>query len=110
MEKEFSDEIQGISLALQILKKIHRARKLEAEGSYLHDSQAITWSIAKAIAEHVKTLQKIGQLVTLRLIQAHTSISGNQAVDRAAKYATAWREDGRRYWPTDAPSRLYAIR
>jgi hypothetical protein len=37
-------------------------------------------------------------------------IPGNEAVDKAAKEATGWREDGRRSLLADAPPNLYAIR
>jgi hypothetical protein len=62
------------------------------------------------IAEQVKALQEMGRQVTIRWIPAHTGIPGNEAVDRAAKEATGWREDGRRRPPADAPSTLYPLR
>ena len=37
-------------------------------------------------------------------------IPGNEAVDRLAKEATGWREDGRRRQPADAPPKLYPLR
>jgi hypothetical protein len=37
-------------------------------------------------------------------------ILGNEAVDKAAKEATGWRQHGRRSLLADAPPRLYTIR
>lgn len=52
----------------------------------------------------------MGRQVTIRWIPAHTSILGNEAVDRAAKEATGWREDGCKSLLADALSTLYPLR
>jgi hypothetical protein len=78
------------------------------------DNQAAIWSVAEAegrsgayilaeIARQVQELQDKGRTVTVRWIPAHVGIPGNEAVDKAAKEATGWRENGRRSPPADAP-------
>ena len=48
--------------------------------------------------------------MTVRWIPAYVGIPGNEAVNKAAKEATRWREDSRRSLPEDAPLSLYTIR
>lgn len=117
----YTAKLKGISLALQIAQEYEERRGERRKVAIYTDNQATIWSAAKAegrsgayiladIAERVKTLQDIGRPVTIRWIPAHTDIPGNETVDRAAKEAAGWREDGRRHPPADAPPRLYLIR
>jgi ribonuclease HI len=114
----YTAELQGISLALHIAQEYAERGGERREVAVYTDNQAAIWSVAKAegrsgayiltdIAEQVKTLQEMGWQVTIRWIPAHTGIPGNEAVDKAAKEATGWREDGRRRPPADA---LYPCR
>jgi ribonuclease HI len=117
----YAAELQGISLALQIAQEYAERGGERRKVAIYTDNQAAIWSVAKAegrsgayiladIAEQVKTIQDMDRPVTIRWIPAHTGIPGNEDVDRAAKEATGWREDGRRHPPADAPPRLYPLR
>jgi ribonuclease HI len=117
----YAAELQGISLALQIAQEYASRNGARQHVAIYTDNQAAIWSIAKAegrsgayiladIARQVQELQDKGRTVTVRWIPAHVGIPGNEAVDKAAKEATGWREDGRRSSPADAPPNLYAIR
>jgi ribonuclease HI len=117
----YAAELQGISLALHIAQEYAERGGERREVAVYTDNQAAIWSVAKAegrsgayiltdIAEQVKTLQEMGWQVTIMWIPAHTGIPGNEAVDKAAKEATGWREDGRRRPPADAPPALYPLR
>jgi ribonuclease HI len=117
----YAAELQGISLALQIAQEYASRNGARRDVAIYTDNQAAVWSIAKAegrsgayiladIARQVRELQDNGRTVTVRWIPAHVGIPGNEAVDKAAKEATGWREDGRRSLPADAPPQLFTIR
>ena len=110
----YATELQGISLALQIAQEYASRNGARRDVAIYTDNQAAVWSIAKAegrsgayiladIARQVRELQDNGRTVTVRWIPAHVGIPGNEAVDKAAKEATGWREDSRRSLPADAP-------
>ena len=117
----YAAELQGISLALQIAQEYASRHGARRDVAIYTDNQAAIWSIAKAegrsgayiladIARQVQELQDNGRTVTVRWIPAHVGIPGNEAVDRAAKEATGWREDGRSQQPADPPPQLFTIR
>jgi ribonuclease HI len=117
----YAAELQGISLALQIAQEYAERGGSRQEVAIYTDNQAAIWSVAKAegrsgayiledIARQVQELRDTGRPVTVRCIPAHVGIPGNEAVDKAAKEATGWREDGHRRMPTGAPPKLYTIR
>jgi ribonuclease HI len=117
----YAVELQGINLALQIAQEYVSRNGARRDIAIYTDNQAAIWSIAKAegqlgayiladIARQVQELQNQGRTVTVRWIPAHVGIPGNEAVDKAAKEATGWREHGRRSSPADAPPNLYTIR
>jgi ribonuclease HI len=117
----YAAELQGISLALQIAQEYASRNGTRRNVAIYTDNQAAIWSIAKAegrsgayiladIAQQVQELQDKGRTVTVRWIPAHVGIPGNEAVDKAAKKATGWRQHGRRSLPADAPPNLYTIR
>jgi ribonuclease HI len=117
----YAAELQGISLALHIAQEYANRNGGRRDIAIYTDNQAAIWSIAKAegrsgayiladIARQVQELQNTGRLVTVRWIPAHVGIPGNEAVDKAAKEAIGWREDGRRSLPADTPPKLYTIR
>jgi ribonuclease HI len=116
----YAAELQGINLALQIAREYASRNGARREIAIYTDNEAAIWSIAKAegrsgayiladIAQQVQELQNQGRTVTVRWIPAHVGIPGNEAVDKAAKEATGWREHGRRNIPADAPPNLYTI-
>jgi ribonuclease HI len=117
----YAAELQGISLAQQIAKEYADQNGERRDIAIYTDNQAAIWSIAKAegrsgayileeIARQVQELQDIGRPMTVRWILAHVGIPGNEAVDRLAKEATRWREDGRRCQPADAPPKIHPLR
>jgi ribonuclease HI len=117
----YAAELQGISLALQIAQEYASRNGARRDVAIYTDNQTAIWSIAKAegrsgayiladIARQVQELQDNGRTVTVRWIPAHVGIPGNEAVDRAAKEATGWREDGRSQQPADPPPQLFTIR
>jgi ribonuclease HI len=117
----YAAELQGINLALQIAQEYASRNGARRDVAIYTDNQAAIWSIAKAegrsgayiladIARQVEELQDNGRTVTVRWIPAHVGIPGNEAVDKAAKEATGWREDGRSQQPADLPPQLFTIR
>lgn len=117
----YAAELQGISLALQIAQDYVDESGERRQIAIYTDNQAAIWSIAKAegrsgayiladIAQQVLELQDKGYSVTVRWIQAHVGVPGNEAADQAAKEATGWRGNGRRQQPADPPAQLYPLR
>jgi ribonuclease HI len=117
----YAAELQGVNLALQIAQEYASRNGARRDVAIYTDNQAAIWSIAKAegqsgayiladIARQVKELQDNRQTVTVQWIPAHVGIPGNEAVDKAAKEATGWREDGRSQQPSDLPPQLFTIR
>jgi len=117
----YAAELQGIGLALLIAQEYANRNGERRDIAIYTDNQTAIWSIAKAegqsgayilsdIARQVQELQGAGRSLTVRWIPAHVGIPGNEAVDRAAKEATGWRDNSRRGLQADAPTQLYTIR
>jgi ribonuclease HI len=117
----YAGELQGISLALQIIQEDKAKGHRRSKALIYTDNQAAIRSSAnpkgksgayllKDIAKRTEALREQGVLIELRWISAHTGIQGNDDADKAAKEATGWRIRGPPGTRAEKPPELHPLR